>query len=154
MRLISVSPLAASPASTSDTEARRSVAMTGAPLSRSTPAHQRRGAVDVDPRAHAGQFRHVHEAVLEDPLGDHRRPVGHAHQRHELGLQVGRETGERPCHGVAALEPARGDPGHDAALDRRQHHARASSTSLAAPRWSSRAFLSTMLPPVTPAAMA
>ena len=34
----------------------------------------------------------MHETVFKDRLANDRRPVGQAHQRHELGLQIGRET--------------------------------------------------------------
>ncbi len=51
----------------------------------------RRVAFDLDRRAEAAQFLHVHEAVLEDRLGDAVRAVGDAVERHELRLHVGRE---------------------------------------------------------------
>ena len=35
------------------------------------------------------------EAVLEDRLGDHARPLGESEERHHLGLHVGREARER-----------------------------------------------------------
>ena len=80
---------------TRQTEARRSVAMTGAPFSCLTPLTVARVAVQVDVGAEAGQLLHVHEAVLEDRLADHAGALGARHQRHELRLQVGREAGER-----------------------------------------------------------
>ena len=58
----------------------------------------------VDPRAHPVQLRHVHEAVLEDRLGDHGGALGHRHQRHELRLHVGREAGIRFGHRVGAMQ--------------------------------------------------
>ena len=80
---------------TSDTEARRSVAITWAPFSRANAGDGRHLAVEMDVGAEAGELLHVHEAVLEDRLADVRGAVGAADQRHELGLQVGREAGER-----------------------------------------------------------
>ena len=44
--------------------------------------------------AETGQFLHMHEAVLENRLGDARGAFGAGHQRHELRLKVGREAGE------------------------------------------------------------
>ena len=80
---------------TSETEARRSVAITGAPLSAVDALDGRAFAVELDVRAEPRQLLHVHEAVLEDRLGDVRRALRPRHQRHELRLQVGREAGER-----------------------------------------------------------
>ncbi|CAG4927213.1 unnamed protein product, partial [Acidocella sp. C78] len=68
-------------------------------------AHDRRRAMHVDARAHAVEFGHVHEAVLEDRLGDHRGALGHRHQRHELRLHVGHETGEGLGHRIGAMQP-------------------------------------------------
>ena len=53
--------------------------------------HDRDVAVDLDLRAQAHQLVDVHEAVLEDRLGDRRRAVGDAVEHHELRLHVGRE---------------------------------------------------------------
>ena len=68
------SPRRASPASTSDAEARRSVAITGAPESGvdalARPPSRPSTAMSAPMRL---QLRHVHEAVLEDGLGDDRR---------------------------------------------------------------------------------
>src|SRR5262245_25985496 len=50
-------------------------------------------AVDSHVRAQAHQFGGVHEAVLEDRLGDHRIAFGLRHERHVLRLHVGRESG-------------------------------------------------------------
>ena len=80
---------------TSDTEARRSVAITGAPLSVLDALDGRGLAVELDAGAEPRQLLHVHEAVLEDRLGDARGALGAGHQRHELRLQVGREARER-----------------------------------------------------------
>src|SRR5688572_9084553 len=46
-------------------------------------------ALDLDVRAEALQLLHVHEAVLEDGLGDDRGAARDAVQRHELSLHVG-----------------------------------------------------------------
>ena len=62
------------------------------------------GAVDVDAGAHAVEFGDVHEAVLEDGLGDHRGALRDRHQRHELGLHVGGETWEWLGHDVGAVQ--------------------------------------------------
>ena len=76
-------------ARTSDTEALRSVAMTGAPVSPATPSNQCRGLVDIDIGAHPGQLRHMHEDA-KNRLGDHGGAFGNRHQDHELRLQIGR----------------------------------------------------------------
>ena len=60
------------PAMTSEALARRSVAITCAPESGRAAVHVRGVAVDVDVGAHARELGHVHEAVLEDGLGDAR----------------------------------------------------------------------------------
>ena len=53
--------------------------------------------------SHAHQFRHMHETGLEYLLPNDRNAIGHAHKRHELGLQVGRKTRECfRCHINAA----------------------------------------------------
>ena len=91
MRSMVVSPSATSPARISDADARRSVAITGAPLSCSHAAHDRGVAFDADVGAQAQQLLHVHEAVLEDRLVDHADAFGDAVHRHELRLHVGRE---------------------------------------------------------------
>jgi hypothetical protein len=54
-------------------------------------AHDRRRALDLDVGAEALQLLHVHHAVLEDRLGDHRGAAGARRERHELRLHVGRE---------------------------------------------------------------
>src|SRR5215510_6355092 len=51
-------------------------------------------AVEVDMRAEPHQLLYVHEAVLEDRLGDARCALRSRHQRHELGLQVGGKARE------------------------------------------------------------
>ena len=55
----------------------------------------RRIALELDMGAEARQLLHVHEAILENGLGDARRAPRARHQRHELRLQIGRETRER-----------------------------------------------------------
>jgi hypothetical protein len=85
--------LGARPARTRLIEARRSVAMTGAPVSPSTP-----WTIAERPRtsmlgAHAAQLGDVHVAVLEDrflEVAFARRAAQHGH---ELRLHVGREAG-------------------------------------------------------------
>src|SRR5215831_4509922 len=52
-------------------------------------------AVELDMRSEPHQLLHVHEAVLEDGLADARGSFGPRHQRHQLRLQVGRESGKR-----------------------------------------------------------
>jgi hypothetical protein len=64
-----VSPRAARPAITSEAEARRSVAITGAPTRRSTPLMKAVLPSVRDARAEAVHLLHVHEAVFEDGLG-------------------------------------------------------------------------------------
>ena len=63
-------PCATSAASTSDALARRSDAITPAPVSAPRPGHHRLPAVEPDIGAHAHQFLRVHEAVLENRLHD------------------------------------------------------------------------------------
>ena len=79
---------------TSETEARRSVAMTGAPLQPLDALDLGGLAGQRDLGAEAGKFLHMHEAVFEDRLGDVRDAGRARHQRHELRLQVGREARE------------------------------------------------------------
>src|SRR5882724_6745190 len=52
-------------------------------------------AVEMNPRAEPRQFLHVHEAIFEDRFGDARRAFGAGHQRHQLGLQIGRKARKR-----------------------------------------------------------
>src|SRR5690625_4260215 len=49
----------------------------------------RRAAMDLDIRPHAGQFRHMHETVLEDVLMDAAGADSEREKRHDLGLKVG-----------------------------------------------------------------
>ncbi len=80
------------------------MAITGAPDNFGDAADDRRGAVDIDPGAHAGQFRNMHEAVLENGLGNHAGPFGGGHQGHQLGLHVGGETGIGFGHDIDAAD--------------------------------------------------
>src|SRR5271155_1799734 len=58
---------------------------------RSSAAYDGAAAFDLDIGAHAHKFLRVHEAVLEDILGDDRRACGLRGERHVLRLHVGRE---------------------------------------------------------------
>ena len=90
---------------TSETEARRSVAITGAPRSRSTPS-----TIAVSPsswiwapsRASSctcmNRFSKI-VSVMRDV------PSRACHQRHELRLQIGRETGEGRSLDVDGVDP-------------------------------------------------
>ncbi len=89
-----LSPSAANAAITSETEARRSVAITGAPFSAGTPSTMALSPSSFIRAPKSGQFLDMHEAVLENRLGDARGAFGAGHQRHELRLKVGRESGE------------------------------------------------------------
>ena len=51
-------------------------------------AHDCGVAVDIDVCAQAQQLLHVHEAVFEDRLDDHRSAFGQRIERHQLGLHV------------------------------------------------------------------
>ena len=65
----------------------------------------------VDVGTHANQLGHMHEAVLEDRLGDHRGALGDAHQRHHLGLHVGGKAGVGLGHHIDPDQPvAAADP--------------------------------------------
>src|SRR5690606_41085360 len=61
-------------------------------------------AVELDVCTEAGQLLHVHEAILEDGLGDARLALGLGHQRHELRLQVRGEAGERLRRYIDSLD--------------------------------------------------
>ena len=73
MRSTTVSPSATRPAITRLAEARRSVAITVGALQALDAAHHRGVALDRDVGAQALQLERVHEAVLEDGLGDDAR---------------------------------------------------------------------------------
>ena len=92
-RSITVSPLRHQAASTSEALARRSQAITCAPVSSRRSGHDRLAALQPDVGAHARQFLGVHEAVFEDRFGDDGDPLGLRHQRHVLRLQIGGEAG-------------------------------------------------------------
>ena len=63
------------------------------PAAARTPLHHRGVALDLDVGAQALQLLHVHEAVLEDGLGDHARCRSATRvERHELRLHVGGEA--------------------------------------------------------------
>ncbi len=74
-------------------DARRSVAITSAPVSFGTPLTIAVVAFDFDVGAEAHELLHVHHAILEDRLGDDRRAFRPSRQRHELRLHVGGEAG-------------------------------------------------------------
>ena len=78
----------------SETEARKSVAMTCAPASPLHAGDHGGVALEVDAGAEPRQLLHMHEAVLEDRLAHGRGALRHAHQRDELGLQIGGEARE------------------------------------------------------------
>ena len=105
---------------TSETDARRSVAMTGAPRQPLDAGHRRLLPVETDVGAEPRELLHVHEAVLEDRLADLRLAVGPRHQRHELRLQVGGEAGERLGRDIDRPEP-RAVPADADALVRLAH---------------------------------
>src|SRR5690242_13520957 len=66
-------------------------------------AHDRRVALDGDVGAQALQLERVHEAILENSLGDDRRALRHGSERHELRLHVRGEARIRrgaDAHGV------------------------------------------------------
>ena len=88
-------PSAFNPASTSAAEARRSLAMTGAPKSFSTPVNHRGRAFDLHLRAHAFQFREMHVALRKNIFRDDADAFGGGKQRAHLRLHVGRKTGIR-----------------------------------------------------------
>ena len=100
----------------------------------------RRLAGQVDVGAEPGQFLHVHEAVLENRLGDLRLALGHGHQAHELRLQIGREAregfGRDVDRGDAAAVAADADAGIDVWISapvRRITSSAVSSSSARAP---------------------
>ena len=78
----------------SDTEARKSVAMTCAPSKPLTPVIRAVSPLSSMSGAKPSQFLHMHEAVLEDRLAHLRGAVRHAHQRDELRLQIRGEARE------------------------------------------------------------
>ena len=95
-------------------------------------------AVGLDLGAQAQHLVDVHEAVLEDGLGDARGALGDRVERHELGLHVGREA--RVLGGAEALRLQAAAGAHaDAVLDGSHVAAPASrSLSITASRWSAR----------------
>jgi len=69
-----VSPSATSPASTSDADARKSEASTGAPVSCTGPSTVATRPSIVNARAHSLQFRNVHESIFENSFSNYRAP--------------------------------------------------------------------------------
>ena len=65
-------------------------------------------ALHGDVRAHADEFLHVHEAVLEDVFGDGGGAFGLGGEGHELRLHVGGEAGVLFGGDVGGLERAAG----------------------------------------------
>ena len=103
-----------SPASTNDADARRSVAMTGAPVEPLDPARDDGVALNRQVRAEPLQLEDVLEAVLEDRLGDRGRAFGDCVQGTELRLHVRRKRwirrrldvdGARPTAAHVELDP-------------------------------------------------
>jgi hypothetical protein len=91
MRSTSVSPSATRPASTSEAEARRSVAITGAPAACRPPLHHGRVAFQRDVRAQrtsSGTCMKRFSKIVSMMVPV---PSAIAVQRHELRLHVGRE---------------------------------------------------------------
>ena len=82
---------------------------------------------------------HVHEAVLEDRLGDHRRAVGDAVERHELRLHVGRERRVLRGADVTARGRAVARARGSSRRRRRSSTPASRSLSITASRWSARA---------------
>ena len=80
---------------TSETDARRSVAMTGAPLRPATPSTIGAVAIEPDLCAEAGKLLDVHEPVFEDGFANARGAVRPGHEGHELRLQVGGKARKR-----------------------------------------------------------
>ena len=154
MRLTSVSPLAASPASTSETEALRSVAITGAPVSSLTPR------TSADPpctvmrapiRASSGtcmkRFSKMVSVIMAAPSATHMR-----------AMNCACKSVAKPGNGRVITSLPRRPPSArptctppSAASIRRPA---SSSVSLAAPKLSTAAFFSSTRPPVIAAAMA
>ncbi len=69
------------------------------------------------------QLLHVHEAVLENCLGDVRGAVGPRHQRHQLRLQIGGEAGKRRGRDFDGRKPCAIAGDADAFIGRRDGHA-------------------------------
>ena len=129
MRSITVSPSATS---AGDDQARRG-AQVGRHHGRARQLRDalddRDAAVDLDLRAQAQQLVDVHEAVLEDRLGDRRRAVGDAVERHELRLHVGRKR-----RVFAGAQADRAQPGRRRARGSSRRRCRSSRRPRAASR--------------------
>ena len=133
---------------TRQAEARRSVAMTLAPVSLATPL-----TIAVLPSTSISaprrlQFLHVHHAIFEDRLGDHRRAVGDGHQRHQLRLHVGGKGGIRRRAQRHGGELAAARNADHVACPRRSWRRPRRSLSSTAPSVSGRVPRNTTLPPV------
>ena len=73
----------------SETLARKSVAITGAPESSLRAANDGSIAFQLDLGSHAVQFLRMHKAVLEDRFSDDADAISDRHENHHLGLQIG-----------------------------------------------------------------
>ena len=147
MRSTIVSPSATSPAITrrprragrSPSRSRRTAAR--------TPCDDRRVAVDVDVRAHALQLVHVHEAVLEDRLGD---AAGRRRSQFSAMncacMSVGK-AGYSLVRKLTALRPPVGAHADPAVARARSSAPASRSLSITASRWSARAPRSSTSPP-------
>ena len=89
---------------TSETDARRSVAMTGAPLRPRDAIHIGAVAIEPDLCTEAGKLLDVHEPVFEDGFADARGAVRPGHEGHELRLQVGGKPRKRVGRNIDGLD--------------------------------------------------
>ena len=64
-----LSPLATKPANTKLAEARKSVAITGAPVISGTPFNSRDITIELNIRAHASQFMRMHKTIFKNSFG-------------------------------------------------------------------------------------
>ena len=153
MRSITVSPSATSPAITrlgGGAQVGRHHRRALQPLD---ALHHRGVALESDVGAQALQLEHVHEAVLEDGLGDQRGAVGDACERHELRLHVGGEAGVgRGAHAdrAAAVRSSRSRSTSPVDRDRARRPRAASPASASSD--SGAAPVRRTLPPVAAAA--
>ncbi len=56
-------------------------------------AYRGGATIDLDVRAHADEFLHMHEAVFEDVFGHEADAIGLCRKGHVLSLHVGGEAG-------------------------------------------------------------
>ncbi len=84
--------------------ARKSLAMTGAPLKGLPPLTIALGPFDFDVRAKAGKFANVHEARFENSFGDDADARRQCEQRHHLRLGVGGIAGIRQCGDIRSFQ--------------------------------------------------